>query len=85
MLVGSSKVSPTTALYETHSGGPMKEPTRIKPQEARKKVAAGTALLVCGYEEIEKCNSVRLQGAMTMQDFRARRPGKGQEIILYCA
>ena len=63
------------------------EITRIKPQEARQRVALGQALLVCGYEDEEKFKAFRLDGAISFNEFKSRLPSlaKNQEIIFYCA
>jgi len=64
----------------------MAEAKRVTPQEARRKVQAGEALLVCGYDSEEMCNQNRLQGAMTFGEFNGRLPeiGKDEELIFYC-
>jgi len=63
----------------------MTEPTRISAEEARKKVTAGEALLVCAYEDEEKFRRTHLQGAISLREFKSRLSGlsKGREIIFY--
>jgi len=65
----------------------MEDVARITPEEACGKIKAGEALLVCGYEEPAKFQAMRLEGAISIQEFRARRATlpKDQEIIFYCA
>jgi len=65
----------------------MAEPIRVLPEEARRKVASGSALLVCAYEDDEKCKRLYLEGAMFLTEFRSKLPVllKDQEIIFYCA
>ena len=63
----------------------MPQATRITPQDTRKKVAAGQAMLVCAYEDPEKCRRHNLEGSLNFQELWRRRPGKQQEIIFYCA
>jgi hypothetical protein len=65
----------------------MAEVARITPQEARPRVFAGRALLVCAYEDPARFAETRLEGAISLQEFRARRSAlpTGQEIIFYCA
>jgi hypothetical protein len=63
----------------------MPQAARISAQEARKKVAAGQAMLVCAYEDPEKCRANNLEGSLSFQDFQRRQPGKEQEVIFYCA
>ena len=65
----------------------MNEPIRISPQEARQKVTAGQALLVCAYDDADKFTTHHLEGALSFSEFRSRLPGlaKNQEMIFYCA
>jgi hypothetical protein len=60
---------------------------RIDVAEARRKVAAGEALLVCAYENAEKCNTMKLEGSLLLSELEARLPSlpKEQTIIFYCA
>lgn len=64
----------------------MAEAKRVKPQEARRKVQAGEALLVCGYDSEEMCGHMRLEGAMTFGEFNAKLSdiSKDKELIFYC-
>jgi len=65
----------------------MAEPERIGPEEALEKMKAGVALLVCAYENEEKCKAVHLEGALSLHEFQSRvfALAKDQEIIFYCA
>ncbi len=65
----------------------MAEPERITPRETYEKVQAGTALLVCAYDNEEKFKARRLEGAISLSEFKSRLPAlpKDQEIIFYCA
>ena len=63
----------------------MPQAIRITPEEARRKVVAGQAMLVCGYEDPEKCRKYNLEGSLNFQELWRRRPGKEQEIVFYCA
>ena len=60
---------------------------RIPVQEARQKVGAGRALLVCAYDDQTKCNKIKLEGAINMDALRSRLEvlPKNQELIFYCA
>ena len=60
---------------------------RISPEETRKKVQTGAALLVCAYPDPEKFDKVHLEGALSRQDFESRVDSlpKDAEIIFYCA
>ena len=65
----------------------MEEPQRVSPEEVRKKVQEGKALLVCAYEDEEKFKRVRLEGAISLGQFKLRLPSltKNQEVVFYCA
>ena len=65
----------------------MKKPKGIDPTQAREKVQAGEATLVCAYEEVEKCGKVLLDGSITMRQLKAslKERSKDEELILYCA
>lgn len=63
----------------------MDEP-RISPDETRKRMEEG-ALLVCAYDDEEKCRQKNLEGAITLKQLRAMEPSlaKDQVIVFYCA
>jgi rhodanese-related sulfurtransferase len=65
----------------------MAKVVRITPQEAHARVSAGQALLVCAYEDPARFAELRLEGAISIQEFRSRRATlpRDQEIIFYCA
>jgi hypothetical protein len=65
----------------------MAEPTRIPPEKGRQRVTLGSSLLVCAYEDEEKCKQVHLEGAIFLTEFKSKRHSlpKDQEIIFYCA
>lgn len=60
---------------------------RISVEEAHSRVSKGEALLVCAYEDVGAYRSMRLAGAISIQDLRAMAPSldKGREITFYCA
>jgi hypothetical protein len=60
---------------------------RIDVQQARRKVSAGEALLVCGYDDEAKCERIRLEGAISLKQLEARADEvpRDREIIFYCA
>jgi rhodanese-related sulfurtransferase len=64
----------------------MADVARISVDEAQEHVKRG-ALLVCAYEDEEKCGRMKLEGSMTLRELEARLPSlpKDQEIIFYCA
>jgi hypothetical protein len=59
---------------------------RISPERAHQALAGG-ALLVCAYDDDEKCRQNLLEGALTLSELREREPSfpKSQPIIFYCA
>jgi hypothetical protein len=65
----------------------MADAARISVQEARQRVASGQALLVCAYEDEEKCSKIKLEGATTVKKLEAQLSSvpKNREIIFYCA
>jgi len=65
----------------------MAKVARITPQEAHARVVAGQALLVCAYDDPARFAEIHLEGAISIQEFRARRASlpRDQEIIFYCA
>jgi hypothetical protein len=64
----------------------MTEIPRIEVQEARRRVAAGRALLVCAYDDEEKCRQLALEGAISLARFRSLLPTLPQNrgLIFYC-
>jgi hypothetical protein len=60
---------------------------RIGTEEARRKVKAGEAVLVCAYDDEATFQTMRLDMALSLGEFQKRLPGipKEQEIIFYCA
>jgi hypothetical protein len=65
----------------------MGEPVRITAEETRKRILSGAALLVCAYDNEEKFQRNRLEGATSFNEFKVRSGSfaKDQEIIFYCA
>jgi rhodanese-related sulfurtransferase len=62
-------------------------PERIGPEDAYKKVISEDALFVCAYDSEEKFAALKLQGAISVNEFKSMLPSlpKGREIIFYCA
>ncbi len=60
---------------------------RIEPTTARADIAAGKALLVCGYEDDAKCRKARLEGSIPFARFASMTSTlpRDKEIIFYCA
>lgn len=65
----------------------MKEPARVSPDEAHRKLKSDATLLVCAYDDEEKFRMMQLEGAISLGDFESRLPSlpKDREIIFYCA
>lgn len=65
----------------------MSEIIRVGPEEIRRKVESGEALLVCAYEEDSKFRNMNLEGATSYSEFRSRLPSlsRDAEIVFYCA
>ena len=65
----------------------MPEVSRISVEDARQEVTSGKAMLVCAYEQEEKCNQVALEGSLSLSQFQQRLPSlpKEQEVIFFCA
>jgi hypothetical protein len=65
----------------------MDEPIeRIRPQEAKRLVEQGHALLVCAYED-QRCRDILLENAILRSEFESKlpAPARNQTIIFYCA
>lgn len=60
---------------------------RISVEEARRKVQADQALLVCAYEDEAKCRMANLDGSISLTRFQSGVASvpKSKEIIFYCA
>jgi hypothetical protein len=63
----------------------MTEPKRISPQEAHEKVESGEALLVCAYDDEQRCREMKLEGSISLEELQSDLPAKDKEIIFYCA
>ena len=64
----------------------MEKVLRIGPLEARRKVAADDALLVCAYESDTEFNHLQLERAVSFHAFKKLLAGLSpdKEIIFYC-
>ena len=63
------------------------EPERISAEEAHEEVKSGKCVLVCAYEDEQKCKLVTLEGAISLAEFQRRLASlsRDQEIVFYCA
>ena len=59
---------------------------RVSVEEARSRAQAGSAILVCAYND-QKCEGKMLEGALTRREFEEKLLSlpEEQEIIIYCA
>jgi hypothetical protein len=64
-----------------------REVPRIDAAEARERTRSGRALLVCAYDDDQKCRSMLLAGAIPKSELERRGASLDatREIILYCA
>ena len=67
--------------------GNMENIERISVADARRKVRANEALLVCAYEDDAKCRKIQLDGSTSLTSFQSKAASlpKSQEIIFFCA
>ena len=81
-LAASPLVFCTVSAGDTKNGG---EIERIGPEETRKMVASGDALLICSYND-NRCKSILIEGAILRSELDDRVPDlpMGQSLIFYC-
>jgi hypothetical protein len=91
---GWSKYAAVDAIRSANPISParrsiMAEPIeRITPQQAHERMARPTgALRVCGYDDKQKFQQNRLDGALSLDEFRAQLGAipRDREIVFYCA
>lgn len=63
----------------------MAEVERIDVERTRERVKAGEALLVCAYDDEEKCRKLALEGSISLAELEDRDVPKDREIIFYCS
>jgi hypothetical protein len=65
----------------------MNEAPRVNPEEIYPKLRSGEALLVCAYDSDARFRQVRLEGAVSLEEFKSLRPTlpRHREIVFYCA
>jgi len=63
----------------------MEGPKRVTAGEVYGKLNSGEALLVCAYEDEMKFRTMRLGGAISLNEFKSKLPTlpKDQEIVFY--
>ncbi len=64
----------------------MAEVERVSVQAAREKVRSNAALLVCAYDDEQKFNKMKLEGAISLASLESRASTlpKDKELIFYC-
>jgi hypothetical protein len=62
------------------------EVERISPEDARREVEAGRAVLVCAYEDEARCRQLRLENAISLNELRRRIDTipRDRTLIFYC-
>ena len=62
----------------------MAAPT-LSPADTREKVRKGEALLVCAYDDDNRCAQIKVDGSISYKDFQARAGTlpKDQLIVFY--
>jgi len=63
----------------------MSEPERVTAKEVYDKLKSGKVLLVCAYEDEMKFKAMRLEGAISLDEFKSKVSSlaKDQEIVFY--
>lgn len=72
-------------LRTAAKGGSMSNAERIDAERARERVQSGEALLVCAYDDEEKCRKLGLDEALTLAELQARDLPRDREIVFLCA
>ena len=65
----------------------MSDLIRVSVETVRGKVASGSALLVCAYENEEEFKEFHLDGAISLSEFNSQLSSieKDREVFFYCA
>lgn len=63
------------------------EPQRISPEAAYDHVKSGEAILVCAYDDDERCKRIQIDGGITLHQLESQLESlqAKKEIIFYCA
>lgn len=64
------------------------EPHRVSPSWVREhQGGSDPAVLICGYDDEEKCRSMRIPGSLTLRELNEQLPsfGRDKELVFYCA
>lgn len=58
----------------------------IEASEAKREIGEGGALLVCAYDDVEKCRKLGAQEASPLRDFQLQVDSmKDREVVFICA
>lgn len=60
----------------------MPETSRIPPAEAHKLVESGEALLVCAYDDEDKCRKMGLEGSVSLKRLESQLSSIGKDRLL---
>ena len=67
----------------------MDEARRTSAEEAQRRVESGQALLVCAYEDEARCQQLRIDHSLTMEELKRQlerdQASRDRELIFYCA
>jgi hypothetical protein len=71
----------------SHQNKELRMATRISALEAKRRTESDQALLVCGYDDEQKCRGFDIAGSITYKQFQTRLPSlpKSTELIFFCA
>lgn len=61
----------------------MSKTNRLSPQAVREQQLQGDALLVCAYDDAEKCRRFLLTDALTLDELAEQLP-TDRRIVFYC-
>jgi hypothetical protein len=64
------------------------EPNRVSPSWVREhQGGSDPAVLVCAYDDEEKCRSIRIPGSITLRELNEHLStlGPEKELVFYCA
>jgi hypothetical protein len=62
-------------------------PQRLKAEEVRRRMKSDGVLLVCAYDDADKCRQLGIAESIPYPDFKSRLESvpKSQEIVFFCA
>jgi hypothetical protein len=74
-------------MVQVKGGRIMTKINRLDPKVAREREQGRGAILVCAYDDRDKCAGVAIAGSLALADLTSRLDSlaKDQELIFYCA